>query len=313
MATQEEQQKLINTLKFTPRTYTVSIWGYGGERVMGTVEPKVWNYCQSKKLDLQDIAWDDDICEELGLDPDMLPFSPGAWYECDSMGHISGASRDSSTIQVLDENNNTVFEKTLEACDGCDDSPELFCDDEVWIGSRAKGEIVFVGSSNEKGTFFEGEIALTAPFDITKLGLHYDEFDGEDIVTYLTYNDEEIDNYGGGTDGKSSDFNMVRIIDDEGNWQRYDPSDPVEVEVAHETGTDDPIDFPVMPEITTTDWFPADINPVRTGVYEVMIGPVSAWPFPNQAHYTWTGKTWKDVDGKKATIHQWRGLVADAS
>ena len=37
MATQEEKQELIDTLKFTPRTYTVAMYGYGGEVVMGKV------------------------------------------------------------------------------------------------------------------------------------------------------------------------------------------------------------------------------------------------------------------------------------
>jgi hypothetical protein len=225
MATQDEKQLLIDTLKFTPRKYTVSIWGYGGERVMGTTTQEVWDYCYNNQLDLSDIAWNSDAAEEMELDEDLLPFPPGSWYECDNMGHVNGASRDSGTIQVVDENGKTVFEKSLDDCDGCDDSPELFCDDEVWIGSRKKGEIVFVGSSNEKGTFFEGEIELTSPFDIAKLGLHYDEFDGEDIVTGLTYDSEDIDNFGGSTDGKSSDFTMARIIDDAGNWERYEPEE----------------------------------------------------------------------------------------
>jgi hypothetical protein len=225
MATQEEQQRLIETLKFTPRTYKVSMWGYGGERVMGTVDKEVWNYCMNNQVDLSDLAWDSDAAEEIGLNEDKLPFPPGSWYECDDMGHVNGVSRDAGTIQIEDENGETVFEKSLEACDGCDDSPELFCDDEVWIGSRKKGEIVFVGSSNEKGTFFEGEIELTAPFDITKLGLHYDEFDGEDIVTGLTYDGDDIDNFGGSTDGKSSDFSMVRLTDDDGNFERYEPEE----------------------------------------------------------------------------------------
>lgn len=225
MATQDEQQKLIDTLKFTPRKYTVQMWGYGGEKVMGTVGQESWDYCMANQVDLSDIAWDSDAAEEMGLDPDKLPFYPGSWYECDSMGHVSGVSRDAGTIQVCDENGDVVFEKALEDCDGCDDSPELCCNDEVWIGSRNKGEIVFVGSSNEKGTFFEGEIELTAPFEIEKLQLHYDEFDGEDIVNGLYYNDEEIDNFGGSTDGKSSDFNMVRLIDDAGNFERYEPGE----------------------------------------------------------------------------------------
>lgn len=222
---EQEQQKLIDTLKFTPRTYKISMWGYGGERVMGTVTQEQWDYCMENQVDLGDIAWDSDAAEEMGLDPDMLPFPPGSWYECDDMGHTNGTSRDSGTLQIEDENGNTVFEKSLDACDGGDDSPELNCIDEVWVGSRKKGEIVFVGSSNEKGTFFEGEIELTAPFDITKLALCYEDFDGEDIVSGVTYDGNDIDNWGGSTDGKSSDFNMVRLTDNEGHFERYEPEE----------------------------------------------------------------------------------------
>jgi hypothetical protein len=225
MATVEEQQQLIDTLKFTPRTYKISMWGYGGERVMGTTTQEVWDYCMANQVDLSDIAWNSDAAEEMDLDPDMLPFPPGSWYECDDMAHVNGVSRDSGTLQIEDENGETVFERSLSDCDGCDDSPQLFCDDEVWIGSRKKDEIVFVGSSNEKGTFFEADLPLTAPFDIEKLELHYDEVDGEEIVTGVVYDGEDIDNWGGSTDGKSSDFTMARITDDEGNWERYSPEE----------------------------------------------------------------------------------------
>ena len=226
MATQEEQQQLIDTLKFTPRTYKISMWGYGGERVMGTVEPKAWDYCMEHQVDLSDIAWDSDAAEEMDLDPDLLPFPPGSWYECDDMAHTNGVSRDAGTLQIEDENGVSVFEKSLDAIDGCsDDSPEWSCIDESFIGSRAKGEVVFIGSSNEKGTFFEADLELRAPFDITKLTLNYEEVDGEEIVSGVTYDGEDIDNWGGSTDGKSSDFTMVRITDDEGNWERYEPEE----------------------------------------------------------------------------------------
>ena len=226
MATVEEQQQLIDTLKFTPRTYKISMWGYGGEKVMGTTTQEVWDYCMEHQVDLSDIAWNSDAAEEMDLDPDMLPFPPGSWYECDGMAHTNGVSRDAGNLQIEDENGETVFEKSLDALDGCsDDSPEWSCIDESFIGSRKKGEIVFVGSSNEKGTFFEADLELTAPFDITKLVLCYEEVDGEEIVSGVTYDGEDIDNWGGSTDGKSSDFNMVRVIDDEGNWERYDPEE----------------------------------------------------------------------------------------
>lgn len=218
-------EELVAVLKFTPRTYKISMWGYGGEKVMGTVSREVWDYCNDNQVDLQDIAWDSDAAEEMGLDEDMLPFPPGSWYECDSMCHVSGVDKSCGTLQILDENDETVYERPLEDLDGCDDSPELECFDESWIGSKKKGEVVFVGSSNEKGTFFEGEIELTAPFDITKLKLVYEEVDGEDIINTVMYDDQDIDNWGGSTDGKSSDFNMFLLTDDNGTFERYAPEE----------------------------------------------------------------------------------------
>ena len=80
-------------------------------------------------------------------------------------------------------------------------------------------------ASNEKGTFFEGEIELKLPFDIQLLELHYDEVDGEEIVNRVVYDGEEIDNWGGSTDGKSSDMNMVLLTSDDGEFERYEPEE----------------------------------------------------------------------------------------
>jgi hypothetical protein len=222
-----EQQKLIEVLKFTPSTYKISMWGYGGEKVMGTVDPKVWDYCMENSVDLQEIAWSDEdtVQEEMDLDLDQLPFTPGQWYETDNMAHINGVSRSAGTVQIEDENGDTIFQKSFDDCDGGDGSPAWSCQDEIWVGMRKKGEVVFIGSSNEKGTFFEGEFELRAPFDIEKLELYYDEVDGEEIINSVMYDGEEIDNNGGSTDGKSSDMIMVRLIDDKGNFERYEPEE----------------------------------------------------------------------------------------
>ena len=68
-----EQQKLIEVLKFKPRTYRVSLWGYGGEKVMGTVDKKTWNYCMENSVSLSEIAWCDEdiVVEDMGLDLDQ--------------------------------------------------------------------------------------------------------------------------------------------------------------------------------------------------------------------------------------------------
>lgn len=331
MATKEEQQQLIDTLKFTPRTYRISMWGYGGEKVMGTVDPKSWDYCMKNRVDLVDLAWNYEYVEERELDEEQLPFSPGAWYECDNMGHVSGVSRNAGTIQITDENHNTVFEKSFDDCDGCEGSPQWACQDEIWIGMRSKGEVVFVGSSNEKGTFFEGDIELRAPFDIEKLELYYEEIDGEEIINAAYYDGEEICNDGGGTDGKSSDMNMVRIVDDEGNWERYEVPESDEEEDKKEQGfvfnplqelertlkdferefgsSDDEDVSEDWTDEQKTDWFPVRIKPVHVGLYECQFTKPPAWPWPPVETLTWNGKNWLNDDGDAVKgIKEWRGL-----
>jgi hypothetical protein len=306
MATKQEKDELMEILKFTPRTYKISMWGYGGEKVMGTTTQEAWDYCMEHQVDLQDIAWNSGAAEDMGLDADKLPFPPGSWYECDDMGHISGVSRDAGTIQIEDENGEVVYERSLDDCDGCDDSPELCCNDEVWVGSRKKGEIVFVGSSNEKGTFFEGEFELKQPFKIEKLSLHYDDFDGEDIVNSVYYDGEEIDNWGGSTDGKSSDFNMVKIIDDHGKFERYEPE---EKDWGHpEYGTS-----PNTWEKTVDFNFKKD-KPTIPGYYNVNYGYGSTY-----GSLYWDGKEFGDWEfGKFKPVTQegiktWSGYNWDTS
>jgi len=227
MATKTEKEQLINTLKFTPRTYKISMWGYGGEKVMGTVDRAVWDYCMEHQVDLSEIAWSDEetVQDDMNLDVDRLPFTPGSWYECDDMAHVNGVSRNAGTLQIEDENGEVIFERRLEDLDGgTDDGPEWSCNDEAWVGSKPVGTVVFIGTSNEKGTFFEGNIELTQPFDITKLILGYDDIDGEELVNSVTYDDEDIDNWGGSTDGKSSDFGMY-LVKDSNTWETYAPEE----------------------------------------------------------------------------------------
>lgn len=327
MATKEEKQQLIETLRFTPRTYKIQMWGYGGERVMGRVDPKTWDYCLKHRVDLVDLAWGYEYAEENDLDEEKLPFTPGSWYECDSMGHVHGVSRDIGTLQIEDENGNVVYEHPVQNLCGMDGEPQWCCNDEVWIGMAKKGEVVFIGSSNEKGTFFEGEINLRAPFDIEKLELHYDEIDGEEIINCVYYDGEEIENFGGSTDGKSSDMNMVRIIDDEGNWERYELPDEDEIEASKSSTEEswDPVteldkvleDFREELDETDaewndkdkTEWFPVKIKPVHAGVYECQFKKPPAWPWPPVEQLTWNGKSWLNDDGDSVKgIKEWRGL-----
>jgi hypothetical protein len=288
-----EHEKLIEILKFTPRTYKICMWGYGGETVMGTVDRKIYDYFKHRRLDFSDFAWDSDYADENNIPEDMWPFQPGSWYDCDGMGHAHGVSRSAGTLQILDENGDTVFERSFDDIDGgTDDAPDWCCNDEVYIGSQPDGTVVFIGRSNEKGTFFEGEIELKEPFDVSKLLLGYDEIDGEEIINYVEYDGEIIDNWGGNTDGKSSDFGMyIAGSQKDGKWEKYTNMDDITYNM--------------------TDWFPKKIAPVREGVYNVKTAGKNSWTHTAK----WTGTRWisswqDDVpETEEVKIKEWQGIA----
>jgi hypothetical protein len=290
-----EHEQLIQVLKFTPRTYSVQMWGYGGEVIMGTVDRKIYDYFRQRRLDVSEFAWDGDYAEENNIPEDMWPFTPGSWYDCDNIAHAYGISRNAGTLQISDEKGDTVYEHSLEGMDGySDNSAELSCGDEVWIGMKPAGTVVFIGRSNEKGTFFEGEIELKQPFDITKVTLNYDEIDGEELVTSMEYDGEEIDNNGGSTDGKSSDFGFY-LVKDSNSWEKY-------------TSMDD-IEYPM------TDWLPKKIKPVRVGLYMIKTTGKNSW----EHRGLWTGTRWVNSWTEEAEfdtadelkIKEWRGIAYD--
>lgn len=293
MATTQEKEELIEILKFTPRTYKLRLWGYGGEYVMGTVDRKIYDYFRQHRLDVSELAWSYEYAEENNIPEDMLPFEPGNWHDCDNLGHSWGVDRNSGTLQVEDENGNVVYEKELESISGGGEyedppEPEWGGSEEIWIDSQPKGTVVFVGTSSEKGTFFEADLELKMPFNPGKLCLHYDEIDGNEIVTSVTYDGEELSNEGGDTSGKSSDFGFYIAGSSEGTgkFERYKDMDDI--------------------EYSLSQWFPAKNTPERVGKYNVKTKDGHSY----QA--IWNGEFWhNDWNGEKIKVKEWQGIAYD--
>ena len=228
---------------------------------------------------------------------DMQPFYPGQWHDCDDMGHRWGVDRCAGTLQILDENDNVVYEASTDDINGCEENePEWQGGEEIWIDMKDPGTVVFIGVSNEKGTFFEGNLELQAPFDITKLQLLYDDIDGNEIITGVHYKEEPVENYGGGTDGKSSDFGFYIAGSNKYDGKGYEKYRNM-----------DDIEYPM------TDWFPKKINPFYNGVY--MIKTAGRNSYTHQAK--WTGSRWisawqEDNEGAEdIKIKEWQGLAID--
>jgi hypothetical protein len=291
MATELEKQELLEVLKFTPRTYKLRLWGYGGEYVMGTVDRKIYDYFREHRLDVEEYAWNYEYADENNIPEDMRPFEPGSWHDCEDMGHSWGVDRNCGTIQVDDENGNTVYEKQLESISGYDEEnpePGWSCGDEVWIDSQPKGTVVFIGVSSEKGTFYEADLPLNMPFDPEKLCLHYDEIDGNEIITSVSYDEEELMNDGGDTNGKSSEFAFYVAGSSENGskYERYKNMDDIQYELS--------------------EWFSGKIKPERIGKYNVE----TKEGYKYQA--MWNGEYWhNDWNDEKIKVKQWQGIAYD--
>lgn len=208
MATRKEKEKLVEVLKFTPGTYTVSCWGYGGEIVLGTVERKVYDYFVENEVDLNEYStqWSDEDCE---VPEDCRPFSPGEWHDCDDICHENGVEMSEyCKIQVEDSEGNTVWEHVLEPFMLEESEVEVECHDEYYAESH-DSTTVFLGQSIEKGTFFAANFELTSPFDPKKLKIVYSDVEGMLLMSQLFYNNEDIYNDGGDTRGKSMEFKFL--------------------------------------------------------------------------------------------------------
>ena len=216
MSTIKEQEELVEILKFTPRTYTLMLSGYGGEIVLGSVPREQYQYFRDNEIDLEVYAWGFD--DEQEVPEEMQPFFPGEWHSCDDIAHESGVELcDSNYITVTDENGKEHWQCKLGYMDLTDAGAEVDESDEYLCSDREdrKNTVGFVGQSIEKGVFFEGELELTAPFDPAKLFISYTDVEGWSIVNGVTYDGVDIEGSDGyDTRGKGSEFKFYDTGDD---------------------------------------------------------------------------------------------------
>ena len=187
MATEQEKEELLQTLKFTPRNYRVEIWGRGGEVYWGKVDRKIYDFFKEKEIDIEQYAgsWEERMWDDVPFD--LRPFDPGSPYECDDV-HTSGATfDDSSNITVFDETGSIVWTSPLGHAALETNNATADCIDEKYISEYPEGTVVFWGAQGEKGTFFGNDFEIKAPFDPSKLRVLYEDMDGWEITSGVQY------------------------------------------------------------------------------------------------------------------------------
>lgn len=310
MATKKQKEELINVLKFTPVQAVIRIQGYGGEAYSGRVSREIYDFFKENKYDIEEYAsdwdgeWSDKVPEEL------QPFSPGSPYDCDSLFHASGAELSNLNSFVVENNetNETIWEVApgySELVDAGVSVDEMGGED---YDDLEDGTVVFWGGQGEKGCFFEAEFTLNQPFDPKKLRVTYENCDGWYIINGVEYDGEELDGSSAySTTGKWSEHKWV-IVGDEEVYEAVPLDEREEDEVAEDWDPAVELEKIAVP-FNFTPWFEAEVKPEYKGEYEVSLD--AEWPLSGIIRAEWTGRTWKDSDGKKVKIKGWRGLDSD--
>jgi hypothetical protein len=210
MATAQEKADLMEVLKHGAKRYSIAIYGYGGEIVLGLVTPEQYQYWQDR--DISELL--DDWDNRLSIDDELRLFRDGSWHECDDLAHEFGAEfSDLCSVVVCDQAGNEVWSSPLGAAleqNGVE--PEGFAHDEFCVRSATTATHAFVGQSVEKGTFFTGEIETLGRFDPRKLSFSVLDIEGWPLVNGVSYESEIIDDTGGyDTRGKSMDLRVFAV------------------------------------------------------------------------------------------------------
>jgi len=230
--TSEENKELIETIKRPIRHYRIQLWGYGGEAAYINLSKEAYDFWKpvveehgdsdivTYMVGAEDGEYDLDEIESIPPEADFMKDKEGdgrPWYEHhDEFVHQNGVAYDSArlTIEEVDseEYNAKVLGEIVEGEELSDYMNNIMEEsnwelDLVQGGDleyyEPEGDHVLQFYSAEKGTFFDGILTSTGPFDPKKFKVIIDEFpNGEDIVTSIQYNGEDIENYGGDTNGK---------------------------------------------------------------------------------------------------------------
>lgn len=210
----EEQQDLLQTIKFPPRKYKIEVSGRGGEIVVGSVSREAYEYLADNDIDINDFI--DDEYNDLEVPEEYRFIQNGDWYECDDVAHENGATMDDlSVVSVYDDTGKEVWSGTLDTDFLENNQIAVEEIDEVYTSERKDLEAVFIGQSVEKGLFFGGEFTIKSEFDPSKLKFECSDIEGWVLLSSIQYDNEYIDNHEYDTIGKSMEFDLFLINGDE--------------------------------------------------------------------------------------------------
>jgi len=230
--TDEMKQELVDNLK-DPRYYRILINGYGGESSYMSVSKEAYEFWHPITeehgdgdlchylVNAEDEDFEFDEIEEVPVEAQFMKDEDGdtrPWYEPpNEIEHTWGVNYDSAWISVDEVAGDEYGAEHLDAVidreevthlvdrvyedsgDECLEINAYQCCDEPDESVKYIAQMYSI----EKGCFFDGIVMTHGDFDPRKLRIEVIEFlNGEDTITQMFYNGEEVENFGGDTIGK---------------------------------------------------------------------------------------------------------------
>lgn len=232
MSTVEQQEDLIETIKRPIRHYRIQLWGYGGESAYIELDKAQYDFWKAHvdehydhdlvqyMVNAEDGDYEFEDLESVPPEADFMKDADGdgcPWYEhFNELEHQYGVDFSNARITIEEVDSEEYNAQVLEEIVNGTDLSEWT--DEIMRADDYKTEITNMGCSeyeewdakyivqflsSEKGTFFEGMITTQGKFDPKKLMISTLEYaNGDDTVESIEYDGEEVENFGGDTNGK---------------------------------------------------------------------------------------------------------------
>ena len=194
---------------------SLEINGFGGELVLCSLDPKVYEYWKAQPE--QQIL--DYVLDELpGSVPKEFDFASDedgvrkSWYELDDLAHVYGPDPRDAKIDVNVEVgrgrktviNNSPLHSAIAKMKSKMKTNRFTPESNQMSKSRVALQIF----SCEKGCLFGGDFEIENKKDFEHLLFHVTTFEKESLLTDIVINDETIDNSGLNTRGKGMFVNF---------------------------------------------------------------------------------------------------------
>lgn len=232
--TTEENQELLDTIKRPVRYYRISLWGYGGESAYIGLTKEGYDYWNDLMEEDGDEPMTDYLLEAEDLetfsgpkeadfllnDGDTDEWYRSAWYEAPTeAAHQYGVDYGHAKITIEEVEDHEPTSNVIKTVVDNVDLDEWCVDNEVELEmdvvDAEEPDYVLQMMSSEKGIFFEAVLESKGPFDLNKLKIYTTEYwNGDDTVENIEYDGQDIDNWGGGTDGKGYSAHLWRNVVD---------------------------------------------------------------------------------------------------